>query len=102
MTISMAICVTILAVAAMCNTYQIHRLEKKLEGKADKKKPRLRGRFVPARQVSFGESFPCRCTVCDTPVALKGHTVKQCEEAQKQDTPTSLPTVTDKLKGETS
>ncbi len=89
MTTSIAVCITVLALAIMCNTHQIYRLGKKLDGKADRKKSRPGAKRVPALQ-RFREDeagndivrYICSHCNCD-PVPKIGHTVKQCQAAQE-------------------
>lgn len=67
-----------------CNSFRLRRLETKLEGKANIKKPRPRGRFVPvvSRREDESGSRICQCSRCFDVVPAKGHTLKQCEASR--------------------
>lgn len=57
---------------------ELRHLSKRIDGKTDKPKPKLRARRIAT---SFcketGQHF---CFKCGTKVSSRGHTVKQCEE----------------------
>lgn len=90
--------------ALVFGAYQRGRLEKKLEGKADKRKSGERpgGKKVSVKAVivSFGgkEERQFFCSVCDEKTDKRGHTVKGCPGAVEprlpiEEEPESLPNI---------
>lgn len=57
---------------------ELRRLSKRIDGKTDKPKPKLRARRIATSfSKQTGQHF---CFKCGTKVSSRGHTVKQCEE----------------------
>lgn len=70
----------------VCNSFRLRRFQREfsyeLHLKANRPKPRPRGRFVRTCRNGLG-GF--ECLNCGVDVPEKGHTVKQCEERLEQE-----------------